>query len=76
MKASRIKHSIQNPYGHFSLGLKRIQNIKSTFNNLLLKVVLFCMFTWEGHTCTLNDNLHILAIRNSKYFHSSSVGVI
>lgn len=34
------------------------------------------MFTWEGHTCTLNDNLHILAIRNSKYFHSSSVGVI
>lgn len=34
------------------------------------------MFTWEGHTCTLNDNLRILAIRNSKYFHSSSVGVI
>lgn len=34
------------------------------------------MFTWEGHTCTLNDNLHILAIRNSKYFHSSSVRVI
>lgn len=34
------------------------------------------MFTWDGHTCTLNDNLRILAIRNSKYFHSSSVGVI